>query len=130
MDAPKRTPLSERIRPQTAGKPDDLFDISRLYLETLANDIAALEQECEHQREIINGSDHLSRIAELGQERDNYIDGLRHELKETRRLRAAIREALECADEDEVTERHQDGTICGICVKRLRRALTKPEGES
>ena len=29
--------------------------------------VAALEQECEHQREIINGSDHLSRIAALEQ---------------------------------------------------------------
>ena len=29
--------------------------------------------------------------AALEQERDNYIDGLRHELKETKRLRAAIR---------------------------------------
>ena len=54
MDAPKRTPLSERIRPQTAGKPDDLFDISRLYLETLANDIAALERHLSAKQEIID----------------------------------------------------------------------------
>ena len=59
--------------------------------------VAALEQECEHQREIINGSDHLSRIAALEQELDEWQerDDVRCRLiaeqgAEVERLRAAL----------------------------------------
>lgn len=40
----------------------------------------------------------VRRFAALEQERDNYIDGLRHELKESDRLRAVIQNAADTAN--------------------------------
>ena len=121
-DAPERTPLSERLDALRNAFPDvkaadiesgDLLDEIEAAIIHFVSEVAALEQERDEWQERDDVRCRL--IAEQGAEVED--------------LQAAIREALECADEDEVTERHQDGTICGICVKRLRRALTKPEGE-
>lgn len=64
-DAPERTPLSEQLREHLRAL-HDCHDLPPSDAR-LVSEVAALEQECEHQREIINGSDHLSRIATLEQ---------------------------------------------------------------
>ena len=76
MDAPKRTPLSEEMR--AAGTQTTYPDSAKGHLLYFAGRVAALEQECEHQREIINGSDHLSRIAALEQAIRKYFQGEGH----------------------------------------------------
>ena len=68
-DAPERTPLSERLKEYLTNVHVRGKHYRREMDVDFVAEVAALEQECEHQREIINGSDHLSRIAALEQER-------------------------------------------------------------
>jgi len=157
-DAPERTPLSERITQladdlSKRDTPAEMQRMMRAQIEMLrmwADEVAALEQECEHQREIINGSDHLSRIAALEQERKlllcncgaYFVDALEGQYApdniargqkcpgchEVERLRAAIREWA-WADEARCTRANNanDVRFSKACAKL--RALTDPEGE-